>query len=478
MTDTASANNIKGRLNNLEGQVQKMQGQVQEMKGQMHDILQEMSKMSSSLEQLIDMLKTQGHHEEIHAKTLEQASIHSSNLQRNEDTIVNNKTRLERLEVSMEKRLIQIEERIMTGTPTTTTGNNLESKLPPSNEILAQVRKYFPSLVIYENHSLLKSCIKAYSDVSLVVTREVILKDDDLEDPVRTLMAIQGLLVGKRIRFQDWGKFLYSCCQDIGRFYLTNEQGINVDWTTAIFKLFEYFDFNAKTQKGLSEVSNFNPEMGEEARDYFVKLIRKGKAVRGASALAIVVTKIHDILMYENSLIPRPKITDIHNFVELLSYVKDNVPSGIILDGEYGNTASSPLFAIQGSESSSNPGSNSGFATAAYFCTKCQRISYPSTIKPYMEEELYSECDCDRSSSRLRGSKKSNVADLKDDILKMEEHHIAINSEFFDDSELDSETEDPYYDRPYTFENLDAIDFVLGPSVVRVTSLNASHPKK
>ncbi|EDO16753.1 Tkp3 protein [Vanderwaltozyma polyspora DSM 70294] len=122
---------------------------------------------------------------------------------------------LERFEDSVEKRLFQIEEKMNSKDI-----NNSASKSPSPQDILARVGKHFPFLVIFGNHGLVANCNKNYSDVSLPSTNDITLKEDHLDDQGRILMNIQGSLVGKHIRFQDWGEVLYS-------YYLINELNKN-----------------------------------------------------------------------------------------------------------------------------------------------------------------------------------------------------------------------------------------------------------
>ncbi|EDO15684.1 Tkp3 protein [Vanderwaltozyma polyspora DSM 70294] len=328
----------------------------------------------------------------------------------------------------MEQRIMRIEERLNNGNPNDINGFKSRSKLPSQNETLAKVERHFPSLVIYGNHSLVANCNKDYSEVSVSMNNDAILKDEDIEDPLNVLLTIQSLLVGKHVRFQDRGNFLYSCCKTNARSYLTDQRGFIVDWTTAIAKFFQTFDFGARTQSELSELSHFNPKAGDDAREYFVNLVHKGKAIRGASTLSIVTTKINDILMHENLTIVRPNITDIHNFMELFFHVKTNIPRGIILQGKYSKPGSAPVFAIDSSKpkSSSYPRRKSKFSTATFYCVNCSCSKCSGTIIPYMKRG-FSKYKCERCSSRIRSYKKSNIADMKANVLETANHPITTD---------------------------------------------------
>ncbi|EDO14496.1 Tkp3 protein [Vanderwaltozyma polyspora DSM 70294] len=377
---------------------------------------------------------------------------------------------LKRFEESVEKKLFQMDEKINSKET-----NNSGSKYPSPNEILARVGKHFPHLIIYGSHGLLTNCNKNYSDVSLPNSNDITLKEEHLDDPGRILMNIQGSLVGKHIRFQDWEEVLYSCCQDDVRSYLTDQRGLIVDWTTAIFKLFQTFDFNAKTHQCLREISQFYPKAGDVARDYFVKLIRKGKAVKGASTLAIVSTKIHDILMTENSPIPGPNLNEIHNFIDLHNYVTTNIPIWFVLQGNYGKSNSAPLFAIQRSQSTSFSASHRKpkVSTATFYCSNCSCPKCSGTIKPYMKRGFCTKCKCEKCSSRIRRYKKSNIADMKVNVLETANHNVSTD----DDDETD-DSEFVFDDEgTYSLESLSNLDDNIEPtSVFEVNSLDARHP--
>ncbi|EDO19071.1 Tkp3 protein [Vanderwaltozyma polyspora DSM 70294] len=301
MTDAETVSTGETRLQNLEIQMGEFSRDMKEVKANSINNDKRMQEMQSLLEQLTGMFKAQSRTEEIHGKTLEQASIQFSKLQRNEEEMrinlkkdeeeiigieenekqITNRIIEDESKASlMEQRIIQIEERLNNGNPNNTNGFKSRSKLPSQNETLAKVERHFPSLVIYGNHSLVANCTKNYSDVSVPMNNDAILKDEDIEDPLDVLLTIQGLLVGKHVRFQDWGNFLYSCCKKNARSYLTDQRGFIVDWTTAIAKFFQTFDFGARTQSELSELSHFNPKAGDDAREYFVNLVHKGKAIR------------------------------------------------------------------------------------------------------------------------------------------------------------------------------------------------------
>ncbi|EDO14383.1 Tkp3 protein [Vanderwaltozyma polyspora DSM 70294] len=97
-------------------------------------------------------------------------------------------------------------------------------------------------------------------------------------------------------------------------------------------------------------------------------------------------------------------------------------PMGLILQGQYSKTVSAPLFAIQSSKSKPSSASRrkSKISTAAYCCPNYHCLRCPRTIKPYMERESYTQCYCRRCPSRLRGYKKSDIADMKNNIFETE----------------------------------------------------------